>query len=223
MWNQQLQNYYTNLQVPEIPNAYEVMNPYQYRKTMDVVKAFLDRYYNDSYPRHILFGINPGRFGSGVTGISFTDPIQLEHALGIPNDFDKRPELSSTFIYEVIHAYGGPEAFYSRFFISAVYPLGFLQDGININYYDLKNWRDYMIDHIINEINKQLEMNVHRDVAVCIGKGENYKILKALNESHHWFEKIEALPHPRWILQYRSSAKLQHVDAYLKLLNAIAQ
>lgn len=221
MWYEQLKNYYAQLDAPKIPVSYEVMNPYKGAETMAVVDAFLKRFYSDSNPRHLLFGINPGRFGSGITGISFTDPIQLEQSLGIPNPFDKRPELSSTFIYEVIHAFGGPAVFFERFFISAVYPLGFLQNGININYYDLVNWRDFMIDHIVHEINEQLELNVHQDKAVCIGKGENFKILKALNEKHQWFDKIEVLPHPRWILQYRSSSKLQYVSDYLKLLSEL--
>ena len=83
-----------------------------------------------------MLGINPGRFGAGVTGITFTDPVRLEKECGIPNNFDKRQELSSVFIYDFIAAWGGAEAFYSRFFLSAVFPLGFTREGRNLNYYD---------------------------------------------------------------------------------------
>ena len=49
--------------------------------------------------RHLLLGINPGRFGGGVTGIPFTDPIRLQNVCGIENNFEKKQELSSVFIY----------------------------------------------------------------------------------------------------------------------------
>jgi len=74
-----------------------------------------------------LLGINPGRFGSGTTGVSFTDPIKLEKYCGIRNDLVKKAELSADFIYAMIIAYGGLESFYNRFFISSVSPLGFIQ------------------------------------------------------------------------------------------------
>ena len=80
------------------------MNPYQQDETMQVVNAFLGKYYDDTEPRTLLFGINPGRFGSGITGISFTDPVRLKEVLGIDHSFDLRPELSSQFIYQVIEA-----------------------------------------------------------------------------------------------------------------------
>ena len=57
-----------------------------------------------------------GRFGSGLTGISFTDPQRLKNVLNIDHSFDMRPELSSEFIYEVIEAFGTPKDFFSSFF-----------------------------------------------------------------------------------------------------------
>ena len=79
---------------------------------------FYEKYYNDNNERYAFFGINPGRFGGGVTGIPFTDPIRLEKICGIPNDFEKKQELSSVFIYDMIDAFGGAAKFYKRFYIS---------------------------------------------------------------------------------------------------------
>ena len=89
--------------------------------------SFYTKYYSDNNKRILLLGINPGRFGGGVTGIPFTDPVRLEKVCGIKNDFQKKQELSSVFIYEMIEAYGGAEKFYKQFYISAVSPLGFVK------------------------------------------------------------------------------------------------
>ena len=120
-WSDSLYTYFESLEVPNVPSQYDVMNPYQQVETMQVVKSFLTKYYDDEKERTLLFGINPGRFGSGVTGISFTDPVRLKSVLNIEHDFDMRAELSSQFIFEVIEAYGA-NPFFQNFFISAVYP-----------------------------------------------------------------------------------------------------
>jgi len=197
-WSDVLSNYYRSLKKPVIPEWYECMNPYEYPDTMRVVEAFLSKYYADTKPRTLMFGINPGRFGSGVTGISFTDPIRLKEVLHIDHSFNLRQELSSEFIYDVIAACGGAEHFYSNHFISAVYPLGFLHDGKNVNYYELDQWKTYMLDPIVREMNRHMEWAVRRDKCFCIGQGENFKVLNALNKQHGWFGEVIPLPHPRW-------------------------
>src|ERR1017187_10592342 len=108
-----------------LPAEIEVMNPFMDEITFNLCKQFYNKYYNDNNPRHAIFGINPGRFGGGVTGIPFTDPIRLQSICCIENDFQKKQELSSVFVYEMIHAFGGPEIFYNKFYISAISPLGF--------------------------------------------------------------------------------------------------
>ncbi|MBT3647215.1 MAG: DUF4918 family protein [Flavobacteriales bacterium] len=217
-WSDSLYTYFESLEVPNVPSQYDVMNPYQQVETMQVVKSFLTKYYDDEKERTLLFGINPGRFGSGVTGISFTDPVRLKSVLNIEHDFDMRAELSSQFIFEVIEAYGA-NPFFQNFFISAVYPLGFLYRGKNINYYELEGWKDYMIPLIEKEIEQHLKWPVNRTACVCIGKGANWKFLKALNDKNGWFDEVKVLPHPRWILQYRRRFKDQYLDEYLQVLH----
>ncbi|MEQ9186683.1 MAG: DUF4918 family protein [Cryomorphaceae bacterium] len=217
-WSSQLSRYYRSLTKPNIPARYGCMNPYENSETMQVVDAFLKKYFDDSEQRTLLFGINPGRFGSGITGISFTDPIRLTEILDIEHPFGLRPELSSQFIYDVIEAAGGAKEFYRCHFISAVYPLGFLHEGKNINYYELDRWREYMIEPIAAEINKHMQWNVRRDKCICIGRGDNAKVLNELNEIYGWFDEVIALPHPRWVLQYRRKQKDIFIDQYLAAL-----
>ena len=112
---ERLMGYYRDLRPPgSLPQEVEVMNPYQHEETFRIASTFYHKYYNDTNERYICFGINPGRFGAGITGVPFTDPIRLEEVCGIEHTFDKKAELSSRFIYDMIAAYGGPEKFYSQ-------------------------------------------------------------------------------------------------------------
>lgn len=95
----------------ELPDGIEWLFPYENFATRHCMTEFYSRYYSDTKRRTFILGINPGRFGAGITGVPFTDPIRLEQ-LGIPNDFAKKQELSSVFIYQMIDACGGPEVFF---------------------------------------------------------------------------------------------------------------
>lgn len=211
-----LMEYYQNLEAPiKLPREIEVMNPYQSKETFRLAATFYHKFYDDSNARIICFGINPGRFGAGLTGVPFTDPIRLEEDCGIPNDFDKKPELSTRFIYEMIHAYGGPKAFYSKFYISGVSPLGYLKDGVNINYYDLKGYKQLFEKYAVEQIVAQLKLNIRTDIAFSIGKGKNIEFLNWINKKHGFFKEILPLPHPRWVMQYRLKRKEEFVQEYV--------
>ena len=212
--------YYRELEGPKnLPKDVETMNPYQNPVSYQFAAKFYEKYYSDNDQRILLFGINPGRFGAGITGVPFTDPIKLETYCNIPNEFQKKAELSSSFIYEMITAYGGVERFYSKFLISSVSPLGYVRNGINLNYYDLKGYKQLFEPYVVNEIQKQLEMNFSRKVAFSVGKGENIKYLKWLNDKYHFFDQIIPLSHPRWVMQYRLKRKEEFINEYLEKLD----
>ena len=202
----------------DLPEDIRVMNPYLSKEVKEVVSVFYRKFFPDDNPRTFLIGINPGRFGAGITGISFTDPIRLEEACHIPNPFDKKQEISSVFMYKIIRAFGGPEKFYRRFYVTAVCPLGFTRQGKNLNYYDLKELEQAVTPFIITTLQEQLGFGVNRKTAYCIGEGKNYRFLKKLNESHNFFEKIIPLPHPRFVMQYRYKKVEEYINNYLKLL-----
>ena len=212
-----LLKFFTHLEAPKVPRGISVMNPYQVPETLDVVKAFYTKYYNDSEPRTLMLGINPGRFGAGITGISFTDPIRLDMVCGIPNLLDKKPELSSDFVYRMISEFGGPERFYRKYLISAVSPLGFTRDGKNINYYDDKKLEQAIRPFASRCISDLVKMGVH-DIGYCVGEGKNFAFLNELNQEHQWFTKVIPLPHPRFIMQYRRKQLKAHIRQYLDQL-----
>jgi hypothetical protein len=202
----------------KIPAAIEVLNPYHDAYTMGLCEAFYKKYYNDNSKRTLMVGINPGRFGSGATGVSFTDPIKLETICGIPNTLTKKPELSADFIYAMIDAYGGPKAFYKKHFISAVSPLGFTSKGKNINYYDDKSLQTAITPFVEQSITTMLTLGIDNTKCFCIGEGKNLDYLTRLNDKHGWFKNIIPLAHPRFIMQYKRKKVGEYIDDYLAKL-----
>ncbi|RYY41024.1 MAG: DUF4918 family protein [Chitinophagaceae bacterium] len=218
-WAQSLYHFYTHFDPPQpLPSGVEWLFPQQEPEVRRVVKAFLYKYYDDRIPRRLLLGINPGRFGAGVTGVNFTAPRQLSDVLQIPHTFKMQTEISAEFIYEMIAAYGGADAFYGAHFIGSVCPLGFVQHGKNINYYDDKQLLAAAEPFIIESIEAQLRLPVDRSVCAVIGGEKNFKYLHRLNARFGWFERLQALPHPRFIMQYKRREKDQFINQYLQLL-----
>ncbi len=180
--------FYKSLDLPgRLPDGIKVMNPYN----------------NDNKGRRLILGINPGRFGAGVTGIPFTDPIRLEKECGIENNFDKKPELSSDFVYRMIDMMGGPEHFYRHYYIGAVSPLGFIKNGKNYNYYDSNELFHRLKRFILKSLVEQVGLGINSRKCFCLGQGKNFEYLKTLNNDLKLFSEIVPLPHPRWVMQYR--------------------
>lgn len=205
--------------LPPLPGEVEWLMPLrEIPETTRVFELFLDMFYPDSSPRTLILGINPGRFGSGVTNVSFTDPVRLEQDCGIPNSFPKREELSAQFVYRVIQAFGGVQAFYRHFFIHSVVPFGFVKGGKNYNYYDEKPLQDAMIPYIKFHLEGLLDLGMSREVCYCLGEGKNFRFLSGMNEREGYFDKIIPLSHPRFIMQYRRKQVEDFVEKYVKEL-----
>ena len=201
-----------------MPRGVVVMNPYGDASVRQYMRAFLDKYFSDYHERTIVMGINPGRFGAGVTGITFTDPVAMADFLGIPNALPRRRELSSVFIYDMIHRFGGPEQFFAKFFLTAISPLGYTRDGLNLNYYDEPALVRAVTPFIVSTLEQQIALGCRREVAFVLGFGANRKFIEKLNHEHRFFERIVALEHPRWIMQYRRKKLEHYIDKYVETL-----
>jgi hypothetical protein len=197
------------------------MNPYLDRQVQGYVRQFFDRYFNDDRDRIIILGINPGRFGAGVTGITFTDPVAMADFLGIPNHMPRRRELSSVFIYDMIARFGGPETFYGKFLLTAISPLGYTRKGLNLNYYDEPALVKSVTPFIVDSIEKQIALGCRRDVAFVLGFGTNRRYLEKLNAEQGFFGRIVALEHPRWIMQYRRKKLDFYLNKYVEVLSEV--
>jgi len=152
-------DFYSSLRPPSgLPGDVEVLYPQQHENVMKIVRTFFSKFYNDQNSRQLIFGINPGRFGAGTTGINFTAPKQLSNYCSIDHSFKLQTELSAEFIYEVIERYGGVTEFYSDYFITAVCPLGFVRNGKNMNYYDDKKLFSSVKSFIVENIGSNLHL-----------------------------------------------------------------
>ncbi|BDQ03618.1 uracil-DNA glycosylase family protein [Ignavibacterium sp.] len=210
--------YFSGLKAPEINfNQTEVMNPYSSPEVKKIIREFYLKFYNDDNERIFIIGINPGRFGGGLTGISFTDPVALGEECGIKNNLGNQKELSSKFIYSVANQSGGVKKFFSKVFLTALYPFALIKNGKNYNYYDDKVLAERLKVDIVKNINSQIKFGARKDFAILLGK-KNAAYFKALNDEHNFFKKIIIVEHPRYIMQY----KLKNIDNYInKYLKAI--
>ncbi len=174
--------YYNTLEAPvNLPPGIGVMNPYQQPDVQRIVGEFYGKFYADNNPRVFLLGINPGRFGAGVTGISFTTPQNLRRYCGIDNALRDTPELSSRFIYRVVEAFGGAQEFYGKFFLSSLFPLALTKDGKNYNFYDDRATTNALWPFITDAIRTQTGFGHDRRVAISLGR-KNADYLRRLND-----------------------------------------
>jgi hypothetical protein len=204
-----------------LPQDVEILNPFLDKSTYRLSESFYSKYYADEKQRLFLIGINPGRFGAGITGVPFTDPVRLERMCQISNPLPKKQELSSVFVYEMIEAFGGVKHFYEHIFFTSVSPLGFVRNGKNLNYYDIPVVRDYLQPYMIKSLKAQIEIGALRKVAFSMGKGQIYHYLKSINEKNKLFDEIRPLPHPRWVMQYRLKNKQKFINEYVEKISSV--
>ncbi len=219
--------YYNALAAPaNLPPDIDIINPYQRPEVQQIVNEFYTKFFSDNNPRIFVLGINPGRFGAGVTGISFTTPQNLRRYCGIDNDLRDTPELSSRFIYQVVEAFGGAQEFYSRFFLTSLFPLALTKGGKNYNFYDDRVTTQNLWPAITHEVKTQLcfgnngrQQGIYdRRVAVCLGR-KNETYLRRLNDQQGFFDRIITLDHPRYILQYKTKDMPMYLERYIATLH----
>lgn len=204
-----------------LPHGIGVMNPFHDNAcAAEACAAFYGKYYDDNDERHAIFGINPGRFGAGLTGVPFTDPKRLRENCGIAAPAcPSAHEPSSQFVYEAIGACGGPEKFYKKWYINSLCPLGFTKISksgkpVNYNYYDSPELLRIATPFILKTLREQIAIGLRTDVCVCFGRGKNAAFFNKINAENHFFGKIVALDHPRYIIQYKTREIPSYIEKY---------
>ncbi len=204
----------------QLPEGFRVLNPFlDNPETVQVMKQFYRKYYNDNNNRKFIIGINPGRQGAGVTGVPFTDTKRLESVCEIKMHSEYTHEVSSVFVYDMIEQYGGAKAFYRDFYINSPFPLAIVRKTkddkwLNANYYDdnylFECVKDYMSDILVQHV----ATGLNTDEVFVLGK-KNAVYVNRLNKKLNLFKKISILEHPRYIQQYKSKEKELYISKYL--------
>jgi hypothetical protein len=218
-----------SLQGTTLPKGIGVLDPFHGPHADEVrriVTLFHRTYYSDDKPRTLMLGINPGRLGAGSTGLSFTDTKRCESELGIPVQGLRTHEPSSDFFYRMVRAAGGPEAFYSRVYVHAMCPLGFVRDqpggtAINLNYYDDKQLEKAVTPFVEQWLRTLVHCGLRTEPVLCIGTGKNAAYFTKLNDRLGLFGRIIALEHPRYVMQYKARSIDQYIDKYLAALEEV--
>jgi hypothetical protein len=206
----------------ELPEGFVVLNPYlDNPETMEVMQKFYHKYYNDSHKRKFIIGINPSRYGAGVTGVPFTDTKRLEAVCGIKMESARTHEVSSVFIYDMIEDYGGADIFYKEMYINSPFPLAIVKKAkkgwVNANYYDDKKLFEAVKDFMIDSLKKHMSLNLDPSEVFILGK-KNADFISSLNKIAKLFDRMTVLEHPRYIQQYKSKEKQLYIDKYILAL-----
>lgn len=207
-----------------LPDGFRVLNPYlDNPETLDVMQQFYHKYYNDSEIRKFIIGINPSRYGAGVTGVPFTDTKRLKDICGIEMKSAYTHEISSVFVYDMIEAFGGTELFYQNFYINSPFPLAIIRKTkekkwINANYYDDKTLFEMVKDFMIDSLKKHISLGIDTSKVFVLGK-KNADFIQKLNREAKLFDELKILEHPRYIQQYKSKEKQLYIDKYILTLN----
>jgi hypothetical protein len=216
MFSKKAIKYFRNIEPPAIlPAGVEILNPYKDR--MYLVEEFYNHFFNDDKPRVFIFGINPGRFGGGLTGISFTDPVALRNFCGIENDLGNKRELSSEFIYMMIERFGGTEEFFRSCYLTALFPFALLKNKKNYNFYDDKETFKRLLPSLKESVEKQSSFGAGKDKVISLGL-KNAGILSLINDELKLFKRIEVLEHPRFIMQYKRKSVDDFIRKYIKAI-----
>ncbi|MGH2645242.1 MAG: uracil-DNA glycosylase family protein [Chitinophagaceae bacterium] len=154
-------------------------------------------YYNDSNQRRFIIGINPSRYGAGVTGVPFTDTKRLENACGIKMQSAHTHEVSSVFMYDMIEAYGGVKNFFKDFYINSPFPSAIIRrtkedQWLNANYYDDPILFETVKDFMIASLKKHIVLGLATSEVFILGK-KNADFISRLNKEAKLFDQLTIL------------------------------
>lgn len=164
------------------------------------IKRYYEKYVSKNKPKIVLCGINPGRFGAGLTGIPFIDFKSLSKML---NDINRtETEQSAQFFFRVIEKIG-KERFYQNCYVTNISKFGFAEQGKsrNVNYYDLpKNTQRWLLDRFCEEMNF-----INPNIIIPLSQNVEHSLNLLKDEGKLSFNIGERINHPSWVMTYRKN------------------
>lgn len=129
----------------------------------------------------------------------------------------------------------GARPFFSRYWITSLFPLCLLKDGKNYNFvrstvvdlcltlpprqYDDPATFAALRPFIVRHLEEQRgNLGAATSVAVCIGTGQNQRALQELNVFYRLFDTLLCVEHPRFIVQYKRASMHAYLEKYRETL-----
>ena len=210
---------------PRFPEGITSYNPYIDQNAWRCVSEFFRKFFDDNHARYVLFGINPFKWGAGLTGVPFTDARRLKEKCGIEFNDPASQENAAGFIYEVIDRIGGPEVFYKQFYFNWLCPLGLLDSKVKghkgYSYYERANLYHGVKELIANNIAHLLDLGTNRENCIVIGRGKNEQYLRKINDERGFFKNIIPLEHPGYITRYHAGERDRYLKQYVGQIRVI--
>lgn len=160
----------------DMPSTWQLVNPYL--EHWDRFEFFINKYYQDENRRDLIIALNPGRYGCNKTGIALTDENVLFTKLNYTHHKSKLEiEGTATKIYSIIEElYPNFNTFFSRFFMTNIFPFGVIADGKNVVFN--KIIRVQSINNFCKSfITKSIDIFKPKKI-FCIGRGSEKFIHK---------------------------------------------
>ena len=91
---------------------------------------------------------------------------------------------------------------------------------MNYNYYDSKALTEAVRPFMEQSLRAQLKFGIHTDVCYVLGTGKNFQFAEKLNAALRLFDRLIALEHPRYVMQYKFKEKDRYVKRFVRLLRS---
>lgn len=187
-----------------------------FKENIKYIELFYNTFYSNSFPKIVICGINPGRFGAGKTGIPFMDFDTLTEIFPELNK-NGETERSSQFMKSLMHLFNGYNNFFDKFYLTNYSFLGFVRESRNQNYYTLPvNAQKLISQNFLNEMNIikpnyiiALSVDVFNDI-----KNINLnKDINVLRLPHPFFCSFPSL-RPEYLAKYFNTLKKISTNFY---------
>ena len=186
-------------------------------KNQNNIAKYYERYVSEKPNKIVLCGLNPGRFGAGLTGVPFIDFKSLSEM--IPEVDRQETENSAQFFFEVIKKIG-VEKFYENCYVTNVSKFGYSRKSSskNVNYPELpeiaQNWLFQKFIDEMNLIKPKLIIPLSKNVEGT---------LKMLSQNQQLNFKIgDRLNHPSWIMIYRQKDENKWIKKYVDRISELS-
>lgn len=155
----------------------------------DLVRSYYKKYYSKPGHRIVFCGINPGKYGAGITGVPFIDFHGISRLL--PGHDREEKERTAQFMLSIIEEYGAGE-FQDAVYLTNLSWYGFQRDGRNLNYYILpRNVRHHFIESFVEEMKI-----VQPSFLVPLSEEVGRTLRQMVKDGQLDYPIAERLPHP---------------------------